>query len=474
MPRASLLALAGVAALLMLAASRSGAQHAAVIPSFAAVRAAYRPSDARLLDRHGEVLHELRLDANRRRLEWTPLADISPALQNAVITSEDRRFYRHHGIDARALLAAALRRITGGPLRGASTISMQLAALLDPSVQRRGGPRTLAQKWRQMRQATAIERWWSKAEILEAYLNLVTFRGELQGVGAATSVLFGKAPHGVNDAEAFVLAVLLKSPNALSDVVMRRAAALRDAAHGAATAADLGAAVTQALNAPPGSGPRIALAPHVAHALLHPSAAAAPVRSTLDAATQRRATDVLRRNLLAVRDRRLEDGALLVVDNATGDVLAYVASSGDLSMAPNVDGVRARRQAGSALKPFLYGLAFEQRLLTPASLLEDTPLELPVAGGLYRPQDYDEQFRGLVSARTALSASLNIPAVRTLEMVGEDASRSKCAASVSPLSSSPATTTGHRWPWARPISVCGRSPTPTARSPTAACGVRCV
>jgi penicillin-binding protein 1C len=110
-----------------------------------------------------------------------------------------------------------------------------------------------------------------------------------------------------------------------------------------------------------------------------------------------------------------------VVENATGDVLAYVGGSGDLSTARYVDGIQARRQTGSALKPFLYGLALERRLLTPASLLQDTPLDVSVAGGLYRPRNYDEQFRGLTSMRTALAASLNIPAVRTLQLVGTDA-----------------------------------------------------
>jgi penicillin-binding protein 1C len=123
---------------------------------------------------------------------------------------------------------------------------------------------------------------------------------------------------------------------------------------------------------------------------------------------------------MAVRERRVFDGAILVVDNSRGEVLAYVAGSADLSSARYVDGIQARRQPGSALKPFLYGMALEQRLLTPASLLEDTPLDLSVMGGLYRPRNYDERFRGLVTLRTALAASLNIPAVRTLELVGAE------------------------------------------------------
>ena len=390
------------------------------IPSLADVRAAYRPSDARLLDRHGEVIHELRVDATQRRLTWVPLSAVSAALQAAVIASEDRRFCLHGGVDWKALLAAAWQDIAHGDRRGASTISMQLASLLDPGLGRAGGRLTPLQKWRQMRAAWAIERRWSKAEILEAYLNLVTFRGELQGVGAAASVLYAKAPHGITVPEALVLAVLLRAPSAPSPIVVQRAVALGTRVGGADDDA-VAAAGTRALQVRSGTGPRVQLAPHVAHQLLRPSDPSHPVSCTLDAAVQRVAFDSLRRNLLAVRERRVEDGAVLVADNASGDVLAYVGSSGDLSSARFVDGVQARRQAGSALKPFLYGWALDQRLLTAASLVEDTPLELAVAGGLYRPDNYDEQFRGMVSVRTALAASLNVPAVRTLGLVGADA-----------------------------------------------------
>jgi penicillin-binding protein 1C len=352
-------------------------------------------------------------------LAWTPLSDISAALQAAVIASEDRRFYQHHGVDGRAVIAAATQLLRGGPRRGASTISMQLVTQLESQRQQhRSGWRALARKWHQMQLAWALEQRWSKGEILEAYLNLVTFRGELQGVAAATHVLFGKAPHGVTEPEALVLAVLLRAPNAQPTAVTQRAMRLRAAVSGGATPEDLTVAATQALSAPPGTGPRVALAPHAAHELLRGAVPTAPVQSTLDAALQRVTTEVLRRHLLGLRDRWVHDGAVLVVDNASGDVLAYVGGGDDLSSARHVDGIRARRQAGSALKPFLYALGLDQRLLTPASLIEDTPLEIPVTGGLYRPQNYDEQFRGLVTVRTALSASLNIPAVRTLELVG--------------------------------------------------------
>ncbi len=385
-------------------------------PTFTAVRAGWRPSDAVLLDRHGRTLDERRVDPAHRRMAWAPLEDVSPALVTAVLASEDRRFRVHAGVDARALGAAVVQRLRGGAPRGGSTITMQLAGLLDPALRRRREPRGLGAKWRQMHLARALESRWSKDQILEAYLNLVTFRGELVGVAAAADGLFGKTPDGLTGPESAVLAALLRGPGATPDLVRRRSLALA----GRAAAAEVTDAFDRAFAASGTRGPRHAEAPHVAVRLLR-SARDTRVVSTLDADVQRMATESLRRHLLAVRGSHVADGAVLVVDNATGDVLAYVGSSGTLSAAPLVDGVRARRQAGSALKPFLYGLGLDERILTPATLLDDAPLEIATAGGLYRPRNYDEAFRGPVSARTALAASLNVPAVRVLGLVGAEA-----------------------------------------------------
>lgn len=386
------------------------------VPAFDAVRAAWRTSDVVMLDRHGAVLHETRVDRGSRRLEWTRLAEISPALHTAIVAAEDRRFFDHRGVDGRAVADAIWRAVRGAPRRGASTITMQVAAMIDPDLRRGHGPRTLGQKLRQVALARSLETRWSKAEILEAYLNLVTFRGELTGVRAAAAVLFDKTPDGLTVSEAAVIAALVRSPNAGPDLVHRRAAALaRDVAP-----PELKETVDRALTSARGTGPRATLAPHAAMRLMRGRSATATVTTTLDAAMQRSAIAVLRQDLLAVRDRQVHDGAVLVVDNATGDVLAYVGSSGNLSGARWVDGVQARRQPGSALKPFLYGLALDRRIITLATLIEDTPLEISTPLGLYRPQNYDRQFRGAVSARVALASSLNIPAVRVLELLGED------------------------------------------------------
>jgi penicillin-binding protein 1C len=410
-------AFAASAAIVAVALSAAWMASAPAMPSFAQVRARWRPSDAQLLDRHGEALYSHRVDLHGRRLEWTPLAGISPAMKREAIASEDRRFLRHHGVDFPALAAALAHDLVGAPIRGASTITMQLASMIDPPLARGGRGHSIVRKLEQIRAALALERYWSKSQILEAYLNLVTYRGELQGIDAASRVLLGKAPHGISGAEAAVLAALIRSPNAPRRAVERRAGVLAAAmAPDAPSRADVTRAADLAFAQPGASYGASDLAPHVAARMLRDGATTA--HCTLDADVQRFAAQTLERHVEEVRDRNVDDGAVLVVNNTTGEVWSYVGSAGASADSPWVDAVRAQRQPGSALKPFLYGFAIERRLLTAASLLEDTPLEVPEPRGLYRPMDYDRRFRGLVSMRTALASSLNVPAVRTADLVG--------------------------------------------------------
>jgi penicillin-binding protein 1C len=396
-----------------------------VVPSFDQVRASWRPSDAQLLDRHGEPLHEWRVDRYGRRLAWVPLDAVSPALTRTIIASEDRAFFRHHGIDLIAVAGSVARALVRHKSRGASTITMQVAAMLDPGLARDGTRRTVSQKFRQLFAALALERRWSKRQILEAYLNLVTWRGEIQGIGAASRLMFGREPDGIDAAEATVLAALIRAPNAHRPALERRALAVdsllaaNSSGVSAPSRAEVAAAIGRALAPHFDDFARADLAPHLAERLL--SRRRLTVVTTLDRDVQRVALEALHRHLAEVRDRDVHDGAALVIENSTGQVWAYVGGSGDLSTAPYVDGVRALRQPGSALKPFLYSFALDRRLLTPASLLQDTPLELPEERGLYRPLDYDREFRGLVSMRLALASSLNVPAVRTARMVGLEA-----------------------------------------------------
>ena len=382
------------------------------VPAFSDVRSQWRAADAWLLDRNGERLSRVRLDFARRRGDWTPIAEMSPALIDAVIASEDRRFRRHSGVDWKGLLGAA-RQTSVGERRGGSTITMQLAAQLEPALER-GGQRGPIDKWRQVRQALAIERAWSKDEILEAWLNLASFRGEIEGVDAAARAIAGKRPAGLDRAESAALAAMLRAPNATTDRIAKRACIIanRDPAVCDEVERLAGAGLGAGRVRPRPEGD----APHLARKLL--AAPGEAVRTTLDARLQRFALQTLARHLRELEGRNVEDGAVVVLDNDTGDVLAYVGSSGELSRAREVDGATARRLAGSTLKPFLYSLAIEQRLLTAASLLDDSPLAVPTAAGLYVPQNYDRSFRGSVTLRQALASSLNVPAVRTLELVG--------------------------------------------------------
>ncbi|MDD5612787.1 MAG: transglycosylase domain-containing protein, partial [Gallionella sp.] len=196
------------------------------IPTFDQVKADYRPSDVALLDRHGEVIHRLRVDLHVRRLEWVALADISPALIAATIQAEDRHFYQHGGVDWPALAKVAVESLFGDKQRGASTLTMQLAAMLDPALKPKRYQRSYAQKWSQINAASELEQHWSKAQIIEAYFNLAFFRGELHGVGAAAAGLFKKRPDGLDEAESFLLASLLRGPNAAVAQVASRACRL--------------------------------------------------------------------------------------------------------------------------------------------------------------------------------------------------------------------------------------------------------
>ncbi|MFC3531733.1 penicillin-binding protein 1C [Vogesella facilis] len=412
-------------------------------PRFAAVKAAWQPSDVLLLDRHGAPLQQLRVDKRAQRLAWVSLADISPALRYALVLSEDRRFYQHSGVDWSGVAAAAWGNLWHSRTRGASTLTMQLAGLLDEDLRATAGGRSLWQKLGQGWSARALEQEWRKDEILEAYLNLVSFRGEQVGLAAVSQALFGKLPSGLNRVEAAIIVALLRGPNAGTERVVARAcgilqamdsdsarlggqpSAAADSQRDCARASVLGSqALSYRRAAPAWQAP---LAPHFGYKLLQQlqPAAGSRIATTLDAGLQRYATAVLQRHLRALAQRNVQDGAVVVLDNASGDILAWVGSSGRLSSAANVDGVTALRQAGSTLKPFLYQLALERRYLSAASLLDDSPLDMQTAAGLYAPQNYARDFKGPVSVRTALASSLNVPAVRTIAMVGAPALRDR-------------------------------------------------
>ena len=421
--------------------------------SFNTVKQGFRPSDTLILASNGDVIQRLRTDNTVRRGQWVALADVSPALRTALVLSEDKRFYEHSGVDWRAVSSAAWANLWNTKTRGASTISMQLAGLLDDDLKAGVGGRSVGQKIGQTLSTQVLEARWRKDEILEAYLNLVPFRGELVGIDALSRTLFGKAANGLDEREAAITAALVRGPNAKAAQVANRACGVLKLMQNKpdCDALDLftaGALQRKAFDASEGVAPHFArrlvaqirgVPPPLpsperggsnsgASLLLPPPLGEgwgrglpASIQSTLRAPLQRFAVQTLQQHLRELRGRHVEDGAIVVLDNATGNVLAWVGSSNELSKAAEVDGVTALRQPGSTLKPFLYAQAIAEKRITAASLLEDSSTQIPTASGLYIPQNYDRQFKGFVSSRTALGASLNVPAVRTLVMVSPDA-----------------------------------------------------
>ncbi len=385
------------------------------MPAYEDVRAGWKPSEAWLYDRDGRLLDSERVDFERRRMAWVPLADIAPAVRSAVVASEDKRYWSHGGVDWLAIASAARTRLnwgeTGGRSRGASTLPMQLAGFLAPDLALPGQRGWLA-KIRQMRAAQALASDWSREQMLEAYFNLVPLRGETQGIGAGARALFGKKPADMDRTDAALFAGLLPNPAAGAETLGIRACRVAQGNGGAKDCGPIRAAAATLV-----SGERIAeldpaLAPHLAVRLLDKPGKR--VTTTIDRRIQEAAIVALRRQLSGLGADRVRDGAVVVLDNETGDVLAYVGGVGLKSTAAQVDGANARRQAGSTLKPHLYAQVIEHKWLTAASILDDSPVQLDTASGLYVPKNYDHSFKGPVSVRHALASSLNVPAVRAL------------------------------------------------------------
>jgi len=369
------------------------------IPAFSEVRAGAVPSVGVLLARDGTPLAERRLNPHVRRLEWVGLHSLSPSLKEALLAAEDKRFFEHSGVDWKAFAGSLWHNLWYDRKRGASTLSMQVAGLLDPELAlgRDGMPRrSLGQKWDQALAAQALEARWTKEQILEAYLNLAPFRGDLQGVHAAARALFGKSPSELGRPEALILSVLLRGPNAKPDVVAHRACVLAERlnAPSACTAAQRLAANNLDRQH---TGPRWELASQAGRLLLqHPGER---LTTTLDADTQRGVTSVLHR-------LGTLEAAAVVLDNPTGEVLAYVGAP-DYA-AP--DHALTPRNPGSLLSPFAYGLALERRLITAASLMEESLAN-------HAPTLPDE--RMWVSVRRALVEGMSDPAQAVGRLVAD-------------------------------------------------------
>ena len=340
-------------------------------------------------------------------------SEVSPYYLDALLTYEDRWFYQHPGVNPLALVRATWQNLSGARVvSGGSTLSMQVARLLDPH------SRTLHGKLRQLWRTAQLEWHLSKDEILNLYLNRAPFGGTLQGVAAASWAYLGKSPSQLTHAEAALLAVLPQAPSRLRpdrhpqraqearDKVLRRLAEFQVWPQ---------SAVDEALEEPLLLAPRLepSLAPLLARRLNRPDSPPL-IRTTLDATLQRRLEDLL----LGWRARLPEhtSAAILVVEEESMAVRAYLGSVdiNDTKHFGHVDMISALRSPGSTLKPFLYGMALDDGLIHSESLLQDVPRRY----GDYRPGNFSMGFTGAVPASTALSSSLNLPAVQLLEAYG--------------------------------------------------------
>ncbi|MBW4791939.1 peptidoglycan glycosyltransferase PbpC [Pseudomonas tolaasii] len=339
--------------------------------------------------------------------------DVSPYYLDALLTYEDRWFYQHPGVNPLALVRATWQNLTGARVvSGGSTLSMQVARLLDPH------SRTFHGKLRQLWRTAQLEWHLSKEEILNLYLNRAPFGGTLQGVAAASWAYLGKSPAQLTHAEAALLAVLPQAPSRLRpDRHPQRAQEARDKVLHRLAEFQVWpqSAVDEALEEPLLLAPRLepSLAPLLARRLNRPDSPPL-IRTTLDATLQRRLEDLL----LGWRARLPEhtSAAILVVEEESMAVRAYLGSVdiNDAKRFGHVDMVSALRSPGSTLKPFLYGMALDDGLIHSESLLQDVPRRY----GDYRPGNFSMGFTGAVPASTALSSSLNLPAVQLLEAYG--------------------------------------------------------
>ncbi|WP_207764637.1 penicillin-binding protein 1C [Hyphococcus luteus] len=361
-------------------------------------------------DRNGEWLHAFATPEGRWRFR-ADLETIDPSFVERVIAVEDKRFYAHPGVDPLAVLRAGFSSLASGEITsGASTITMQTARLLEPR------KRTIGAKLVEMIRALQIERRLSKKEILELYLMLAPYGGNIEGVRAASRLYFDKEPTRLTDAEQALLIALPQAPEARRPDLRPEAAKaarkeiLRKLAEAGAIKENRAVEAADA-RLPSARHPLPRMAYHAARRLAF-SDKPGVVASSLDASLQARAE-----KMLADYVGQFDDGAtaaLIVIDNKTRAVRASVGSSGLDAQGGWIDLTAATRSPGSTLKPFIYGLAFEAGYASADTVIDD----MPRAFGDYAPENFDHTFRGEVHVREALQHSLNVPAVRALDRVG--------------------------------------------------------
>jgi len=382
-----------------------------------------------VLDRNGKLLRAYLTSEGRWRLPATR-DQVDPHYLEVLLAYEDKRFFQHHGVDPLAFLRAAYQLVTHGRIvSGGSTLTMQVARLLEPREHR-----SFDAKLRQTVRALQLEWALSKDEILALYLTLAPYGGNLEGVRAASFAYFGKEPRRLTLGEAALLVALPQSPeyrrpDRLPEAAKRARDRVLDRIAGNGLFSDAEIARAKEEPVPTERQPMPLTAPHAADQAIARTPNEREIRLTIDASLQK-TLEALAQDRAQALGPHLSV-AIVAVDNATGEVLARVASPDyfDERRAGQVDLTLAVRSPGSALKPFIYGLGFEDGLIHPESLIEDRPIRYPG----YAPENFDLTFQGTVTVKRALQLSLNVPAVAVLDEVGPSRLIARLAEAGAPL-----------------------------------------
>lgn len=368
-----------------------------------------------ITDNRGNVIHAYLTRDQKWRMR-TELDEISPLLRKTIIAKEDKYFYSHPGVNALAVGRAFFKNIFRMKrTSGASTITMQVARALEP------GRRNVWSKMRESFRALQLEMKYSKDEILQMYLNLVPYGGNIEGVKAASLLYFGKNPDHLSLAEITALSIIPNRPSSLvigkhnGYIVQERNRWLHKfSADKVFSEKEIEDALDEPLIATRGTVPRYL--PHLSNRLRKSSGPL--IATTIDLQTQLKTEKIVEDYVRMQRLKNIRNAAVVIIDNKTHRVISYVGSSefADTTDAGQVNGAASVRQPGSTLKPLLYGVCFDEGLLTPKSVLTDVPVNYQG----YAPENYDQKFNGYVSVEYALEHSLNIPAVKSLQLLGKE------------------------------------------------------
>src|SRR5260221_5775437 len=362
-------------------------------------------------DDKGEVVHAFLTRDQQWRMK-TELSEISPLLRKTIVEKEDRYFYRHPGVNTSAMARAFVRNtFRMRRTSGASRITMQVARSLEPK------KRTYWNKLVEVFRAFQLEWKYSKDEILQLYLNIVPYGGNIQGVKSASILYFKKNPDHLSLAEITALSII---PNRPSSLVIGKSNALiieernkwlqKFAREKVFTEKEIADALAEPLIATRGTVPHYL--PHLSYKLKQQGNTI--IKTNIDLNTQLKTEKIVEDYVRSQRLRNIKNAAGIIIDNHTHKVISYAGSSGfgDTTDGGQVNGANAVREPGSTLKPLLYGMCFDEGLLTPKTVITDVAVNYEG----YAPENYDKKFNGYVTVEYALEHSLNIPAIKSLKL----------------------------------------------------------